>query len=405
MAVLIFASCKGRGDIVLEEQDRFLYAMAPPPYASGCWAHRAAEENIFEFLPSLGVAETMEFEERLSEGFKLAVFEGMDLLFALTGLLIAIGERFGEEGGLSKAIPLLRKPKALARMLKAVARSRLAGRPILPRDIWSLKMLVGFGTDNVIFKEKIKEMWGRYPLDVYGATETVMIAMQTWDYSSMTFIPHINFLEFVPEEQYRRFATDRSFTPDAYLLNEVKPGENYGLVITNFYGGAYARYFMGDVVTIVSARNESLGIDIPQMKFHSRVDNVIDIEGCAQFLTEATMWRAIEDSGVGYRDWVVRLESRDSPVIHYYIEPRNGVQMDNDLAARAIREQLGKLHSFYHTLESIRNVTLQVTPVPVGAFEAYMAKQRAAGADLAHLKPPHVNPNDSMVEFLLNGAK
>jgi hypothetical protein len=44
---------------------------------------------------------------------------------------------------------------------------------------------------------------------------------------------------------------------------------------------------------------------------------------------------------------------------------------------------------------------LKVTVLPAGTFEAYISKQRAAGADLAHLKPPHVNPADTVINTLL----
>jgi len=404
LSVIVFASCRERGDIVLEEHDRFLYAMAPPPYASGCWSHRAAEEGIFDFLPPMDQAEKMDFEERLTQGFRLALFQGMDLLFALTGLLVVMGEQFGQGGGLGKLVPLLKNPGLLLRMVQAMVRAKIAGRQILPKDIWRLKMLVCFGMDTAVYREKLREMWGRYPLDVYGSTETVMIATQTWDYRDMVFIPYINFLEFVPEEDYRRMAVDQSFQPQTYLLDEVEPNRVYGLVITNFYGGAYVRYMLGDLVTITSLRNEALDIDIPQMQFHSRLDNVINIDGFAHNLSEATMWQAVEDSGVPYRDWLVKQGDGDRPRIRFYIEPRNGASIDTLLAAESIRLRLGELDPFYHVLERMKNVTLDVCLLPEGAFASYMNRQRAAGADLAHIKPPHINPSDNIVEFLMGAG-
>jgi len=32
-----------------------------------------------------------------------------------------------------------------------------------------------------------------------------------------------------------------------------------------------------------------------------------------------------------------------------------------------------------------------------------MLRQQAAGADLAHLKPPHINPSDGIIDCLVNG--
>jgi len=401
LAMLLLASCKGRGDIVLEEHDKFLYALAPPPYSSGSWARRAAEEGIFDFLPPVDEVEKMRFEERIGQGFKLGLSEGIDLVMSMAGVLLGVGEKLGRMGQLKKAAPMLIRRRLPLRVLKAIVKSKLARRPMLPRDIWSLKAVVSTGNDVTVYREKIKEMWGRYPLSVYGSTETVIMATQLWDYDAMTFLPHINFLEFVPEKECRKWLADPTYRPDILMLDGVKAGENYGVVVTNFYGGAFVRYFLGDVIRITSLRNENLDVDIPQMVFASRIDGVIDIEGFVH-LEEGTLWQAIEDTGLDYHEWVVRQEEGKKPRIHLYIEPKNGKEIDTDRAATAISSNLRDKTPFYAVLEDARDVVLEVTVLPSGAFQCYIAKQRAAGADLAHLKPPHMNPTDDIVDFLLN---
>jgi hypothetical protein len=44
---------------------------------------------------------------------------------------------------------------------------------------------------------------------------------------------------------------------------------------------------------------------------------------------------------------------------------------------------------------------LEVTLLPTGAFAAFIAKRVSEGADLAHLKPRHINPSDEMLSILL----
>jgi len=78
----------------------------------------------------------------------------------------------------------------------------------LPRDVWSLKGLIAGGTDTAVYRERIKEMWGRYPLDLYGCTESLILAMQTWDYQGMTFVPYFSFLEFIPEAEHLKAKAD-----------------------------------------------------------------------------------------------------------------------------------------------------------------------------------------------------
>ena len=400
IAMLLFASCKGRGDVVLEEHDKLLYALAPPPYSSGSWGRRAAEEGIFDFLPPIDEAEKMSFEKRIEQGFGMGLSGGIDLVMSMAGVLVSVGERLGRGLELRSAVSQALK-HGQPRLLRAMLKSKLARRPVLPRDLWSIKAVVSAGTDATVYKERIKKMWGRYPLGVYGSTETVIMATQLWDYDAMTFLPHTNFLEFVPEEECRKWLADPTYRPDILTLDEVKAGERYGIVITNFYGGAFVRYFLGDVIRITSLRNENLSVDIPQMVFASRIDGVIDIEGIVH-LEEGTLWQAIEDSGFDYHEWVVRQEQGKKPRIHFYIEPKDGAGIDTDQAAIAISSNLRDNSPFYGVLEDARDVMLEVTMLPSGAFRCYIARQRAAGADLAHLKPPHMNPPDDIVEFLLN---
>ena len=185
-------------------------------------------------------------------------------------------------------------------------------------------------------------------------------------------------------------------------LDEVKAGEDYAMVITNFRGGAFVRYFIGDVVKITSLRNEKCNIDIPQMIFESRIDGIIDIAGFTR-LTEKVIWRALEESGLPYQDWATRKETtEDKPVLHLYIEPKPGTELDENQIADAVHKHLSLLDSDYASLESMLNLKpLKVTILPQGTFQAYIAKQQVAGADLAHLKPPHVNPTEGQLSQLL----
>ena len=405
LSSLIFSSCKRRGDITLRANDKYLYALAPAPYLSGVAGRRVDEEGLLQFLPSLDEGEKQEFAETVKQGFKLALFEGMDVCGAVASVLVAIGERFSQGNGNMDIKPFLRKPKALLRLAKGFAKSKLAHRPMLPRDIWSLKGLVAGGTDTTIFREKLKEMWGRYPLNVYAFTEAVVVAVQTWDYQGMTFLPHLNFLEFIPEEESFKSREDPTCQPKTLLLDEVRAGENYELVITNFLGGALVRYRNGDMVKITSLRNEQLDIDIPQMEFHSRVDDLIDIASFTR-LTERIIWQAIENSGVACKDWTARKEVKETQKLHVYLElEENGYRREEDIAL-AIHQQLKKLDSDYANLESFLGLkALEVTLLPDNAFHAYRLKQQAAGADLGRLKIPHINPSESMLDFLINGSR
>ena len=400
-ALLFFSSCTRRKEMAFKEYDRILYGMAPPPYATGSMT-RAFPHELFRFLPPIGQAEEMPFQDRVQQGFEMALSDGLDLCFAMSSIAVAIGNRFSQRSGHTSIKPLLTKPKALSRLARGLIKSKLAGRPMLPRDLWTLKGLITFGIDGQVYKEKIKEMWGRYPLDFHGCTEAVMIAMQTWDYGGMTFVPNLNFFEFIPEEESRRSREDPAYQPRALLLDTVKPGD-YELVITSFHGGPFVRYRLGHMVRIISRRNEELGIDIPQMTFLSRVDDIIDIAGFTR-LTERVIWQAIEACQITYNGWTARKEVREKPLLHLYIELKDGGS-GRQIAA-SVHEQLKRLDKPYSELEPFLGLEpLEVTLLPENAFQSYKQAQQAAGADPTQWKIPHINPSDEMLHFLINSRR
>jgi hypothetical protein len=399
LAELILASCTARGEVVLEEHDKLLYGLAPPPYASGSWARRAAEDGVFDFLPPIDKAEGMDFQKRIEQGFKLGMSEGIDWMAGISIMLITIGERFGQGGGLKRIIPMLNKPKLLSRMSKAMLKSKLARRPMLPKDIWTLKGLISVGADATVYRQRIKDMWGRYPLEIYGATEPVIIATQVWDYGDMTFIPHLNFMEFIPEREYTKWFADRAYQPRTLLLNEVIPGERYVIVITNFRGGTFVRYMLGDMIQITSLRNTKLDINIPQMTYYSRADNILDFAGAS--LTEKAIWQAIEESGLDYVDWTACKETQEGLRLHLYVELKNEGQSEKEVTTIMDKQFRLMKEDYAYMVEKLGFKLLKVTLLPTGAFQRYKDIREAAGADMTHLKPPHINPSDDVLAVLM----
>jgi len=404
-AAFIFASCRERGDFVLEEHDKFLYCLAPPPYGSGWIPYQMPQIFLFDFLPPAKEAEEMSFEERTREGFKLALQEGIDIFLGIGSVLVRIGEQFAQQSSEMKVSSFLSQPKSLLRLIKGFIKSKLAGRPMLPKDLWDLKGIVVTGTDSSIYRDKIEYYWGKSPVEFYGATELHIVAMQAWDREGMTFVPSANFLEFISEEEYLKAEKDPGYQPSTVLLDEVEAGKVYEIVATNFMGGPFVRYRVRDLVRITSLRNEEYNIDIPQMVFESRGDEVIDLAAFTR-LTEKTIWQAIENSGVEYVDWTVRKEIEEQqPVLHLYIELKGDGQ-DIEKIREAIHSSLKSLDSDYENLEEMLGLRpLRITPLPPNAFQRYYQERKETGADLAHLKPPHMKPSDKDIERLLGSSE
>jgi hypothetical protein len=223
--------------------------------------------------------------------------------------------------------------------------------------------------------------------------------MQTWDYGDMTFVPYFNLLEFLPRGEYSKWSQDGNYHPRSLLLDEVVPGEKYVLVVTNFHGGAFVRYMLSDVIEVTSLHNSKLNINLPQMVFYSRADNILDFGGAS--LTEKAIWQAIENSGVDYVDWVARKEERVGPILHLYIEQKGDRLSEKELT-RAIDGQLRAIKEDYDSMVGEQGFKLlEVSSLPNGTFQTYITRQQQTGVDPAWWKPPHINPSDKVLTALL----
>lgn len=382
---------------------KILYSVAPRPYISGTFADVLRMQTPLTYMPSLEESENLAFEDRIKLGFQQSISQGLDYFFGLSLVLVSVGDKFLQSSSKVDLRPFLGQPKALWRLAKGKIRSRLAGRPLLPKDIWELRGIIGSGLDSWVYKDKIKELWGRKPLDLYSCTEGGVIATQTWDYEDMTFVPNLNFLEFIPEEETLKWQMDASYRPKTLLLNEVKDGECYEIVLTNFHGGAMTRYRVGDMVRITSLADEKTGIVLPQMAFERRVDDIIDFVFVR--LNEKTIWQAIEKAGVEYVDWFAYRMTGES-TLRIFIEPRGDSVFNKPQITQAIYDEFTRSDDDTKTLipeeyASMMDFKVEVTALPQGTFSDYMAYKQSQGADLAHLKPPHVNPPEEALSLLL----
>ena len=404
-AAMIMSSCSQPGEVRLERNDKFLMATAPPPYLTG-YISRSVKENLeVVFLPDLDEGEKMAYGERVALGFKLAMHQGLDYFFGISVVLARMGEQFGQQSSNSTPSKELLDPPTLWRLLKAVIIAKIQKREILPKDIWHLKGIITSGTDTEIYTDRIEYYWGRRPLEGYACTEAGNLAMQSWNYKGMVFFPDISFLEFIPLEEYQKNQDDPSYQPKTLLYDELDLGI-YELVLSNFYGGVLVRYRMGDLFEVIANADEEIGSPLPQMKFYSRSDDIIDL-GSFLRLTERDIWKTIEKTGLVYVDWVAVKENDAAyPYLHLYIELAAPGSVSEEKVQGMIRKSFSARFSDYDDMKEILNSEpVTVTLLPGGAFSAFTKAKVAAGAELAHLKPAHMKPSLDTLFMLTNLTK
>jgi hypothetical protein len=401
MSVFILACSRQRGQSSLMEGDRVLYNVAPAPYLSGILATGASQIFNLRSVMSPDMHDGMEFREKITRGFEMALRNGVDIMIAMTSVLVKTGNEFHQMSGKSGISKHLMHPGELTRVLRAYLRSKLEKRSILPKDLWPVKALIGWGIDTSVYSDMVYQYWGAYPYEFHACTEAGIIAVQSWTRRDMTFLPTSNFFEFIPETEWLKCRQNVFYEPRTLLLSEVEPGERYELVITGFYGMPFVRYRLGHLIRITALEDREAEIYLPQMVFESRADDLIDIAGFTR-ISEKTVTQAIASSGIAYEDWTIRKELRDGkPTLHLYIEINDGSKGIDP--APLLHNELVKTDPGYHDLAAMMEVhPLEVTVLGQGTFREYYRERQLSGAELAQSRPPKVNASDDVVKELLN---
>jgi hypothetical protein len=176
MSVLILACSKQRGQSSITEGDRVLFNVAPAPYLSGILASGASQ--VFNLRPVMSpdMHDGMDFREKVTKGFEMSLRTGMDILMSMTSVLVKTGYEFSQMSKGGKISRHLGHPGEFIRLFRAFFKSKLENRGILPKDIWPLKALIGWGIDTSIYHDLVYKYWGAYPYEFHACTEAGIMA-------------------------------------------------------------------------------------------------------------------------------------------------------------------------------------------------------------------------------------
>jgi hypothetical protein len=345
---------------------------------------------LINFLPPTKEAEIMSFGQRNKVGLKMGMQKGIDLFFGLSSVIFRISDAFVSGSGSGGRINVFNNSlKMNYRLIKAWIKSKKDKTPILPKDIWTLKGLICVGTDTATFKKKIENYWGVKPLEIFGGTEPTCIATETWSKNGLVFFPDICFYEFIPKQEIEKNIEDTSYVPNTYLLDELVAGNEYELVISNFKGGAFARYRMGDVFKCLSLSNEEDDIRLPQFAYVDRDPRIIDIAGFTR-ITEGTISEALELSRLDLTDWfaVKEFDECKRAYLHLYVEVgADGMSgaMTKDIVKEHLSIYFRYVDADYRDLKSLLGIDpLAVSIIPTGTVSQYSDN---SGRSLRRINP------------------
>jgi len=399
LATIILASARKKGQINISPGFKFLTVSPPPPYASGYLFQMSPQYFSMRITPNPEKMVNMTFAEQIQEGFQLALKDGVDVIGALGSILVRMGETMSGKTRTMKFSASMLHPKILLRIIRAKLRSKRAKRSMLPKDIWTARAIMTGGLDAAIYKEDIAYYWGSEPYESYNCAETTFLSAQSWNRKGMVFFPDLAFLEFIPYKPSMG-EDGKEYQPSTVLLNQVEEEKLYEVVITQLYGMPLLRYRMRDIIKVIALKDDETGINLPHIVFQRRADDVINLGGLC-WLDEKTIWQAIANTGIEYFDWTVRKEyNRSQSFLHIYIELTE--HRDAAEIATMVDKELKKIDTDYKDVDAYLELQpIRVSLLSSGTFQRYMEEKRKEGADLAHLKPTHINFSESVVKLLL----
>lgn len=396
IAITMLASGRREGDFSVRAGDRVLYGGAPLPYATGLLPTLLNEDLAFEWLPDGNSGSGLSFSERIKTGFSMAMNGGIDFFFAIGSVANYITENFSKVmvgGGSGRRRQV--SPAIALRYLKAKYTNRKTGRPILPKDLFSIKGFVCAGTDAICYKDALERAWGVEPIEIAAGTESTCLASGSCGVRGMVFFPDACFYEFIPEEEMRRSLGEPDYQPRTCLMDEVRAGETYELVISVLHGGAFMRYRIGDTYHCVSAERGGL----PRFNYVDRIPSVIDIAGFTR-ITESSIDEVIAMSKLCIGDWLAKKEfdGRGIPFLHLYVEIRPEAMGSEVTQIKVLTEHLSVyfkcFDSDYNDLKKLLGIDpLHITVLKCGAISAY---RHNTGRTL-----PRINPGMMDIQELL----
>ncbi|MFC1939786.1 GH3 auxin-responsive promoter family protein [Chloroflexota bacterium] len=401
IATFILSTARTNGEINISPGVRVMLILAPPPYGSGIMLQATSQYFTMVKLPDLDKLPDVPFSERIQLGLQMALRQGVDIIGSLPSILTMMGQESGNrKKRFSKS---MLSPQVLYRLSRAIIQSKKEGRQILPMDLWPAKSIIAGGMDTHIYSDSIKHYWGMKPYEFYISSEAFYIATHGWNKRWLTFIPDMVFLEFIPMDELRKEKEDKDYVPKTVLLNEVKEGQLYELVISHFYGMPLLRYRIRDIIKIAALKDEVSHVNLPQMLFQRRVDEAINIGGLAQ-LDEKTIWQAMTNISLEFVEWAAFKEfDQDTSYLHILVEPKSTDSRTRTELAKSIDEQLRIIDTDYKDIDYyLGMVPVRITLLSNGTFQRYIEEKIKEGVDRAHIKPAHISPPQTTVQRLLD---
>lgn len=292
-------------------------------------------------------------------------------------------------------LKLERQCSAMPQRAACLRQALRANGKLTPKDAWqNLSYLITSrgGTSDFYF-ERFPEYFGDAPIfgGTYACAEGVLGLHHNFNTDGTIPPIHTGFFEFMPQDQWDE--TD----PKTLLPWEVKPGEQYRIVFTNYSG--FYRYDLGDVVEI-----EGFYEQAPLMIFRHRRGGVLS--SSTEKTTEAhvveTMRILQQQFDISLENFCITLleEAAPSPYL-VNVELASGSTLSNpEKFLQSFDDTLKTINLFYEMKRRDQIPLPRLRILAPGSFEQFRQRRIQKGAAEAQFKFPHVSEDRNLLEGL-----
>ncbi len=249
------------------------------------------------------------------------------------------------------------------------------------------------GTSDFYF-ERFPTYFGDTPVfgAVYSSAEGMFSIYPDVNQDGSILAIESSFFEFIPEDQWE------VEHPKTLLASEVKPGERYRILITNF--GGFYRYDIGDVVEVLGFYETA-----PLIVFRYRRGGFISstTEKTTEFHVTQVMQALQQEFNLPLEDFCITLSENDFPARYLAsIELAPGYYLENPQSfLESFDRKLQEVNTHYEISRRDAIPPPRLRILSSGSFAILRQRQLAKGIPDSQLKFPHISEDRNF----LNGLK